>query len=95
MRCWLWRSREQGLGRSKGGFTSKIHAKVDALGNPLKIIITAGQRSDITQANALLEGVSNAYVIADKGYAFNKFAHKLSNKIASQLYLPESNAVNP
>ena len=25
----------EGLGRSKGGFTSKIHATVDALGNPL------------------------------------------------------------
>ncbi|ETO91393.1 MAG: hypothetical protein P857_308, partial [Candidatus Xenolissoclinum pacificiensis L6] len=27
---------EQGLGRSKGRFTSKIHALVDTLGNPLK-----------------------------------------------------------
>ena len=36
-------TREEGLGRSKGGFTSKIHAKVDALGNPLKIIITPGK----------------------------------------------------
>ena len=60
---------EQGLGRSKGGFTSKIHAKVDALGNPLKFIITPGQRNDVTQAKALIEGVSNAHVIADKGYA--------------------------
>ena len=45
---------DQGLGRSKGGFTSKIHASVDALGNPLRFIVTAGQRNDITQANALL-----------------------------------------
>ena len=58
----------EGLGRSKGGFTSKIHALVDALGNPLRFIVTAGQRSDITQANMLLEGIANAYVIADKGY---------------------------
>jgi transposase len=34
----------EGLGRSKGGFTTKIHAKVDALGNVLKIIITPGNR---------------------------------------------------
>lgn len=59
---------QEGLGRSKGGFTSKIHAKVDALGNPLKIIITSGQRHDITQAKALLKDVTNAYVIADRGY---------------------------
>jgi transposase len=61
----------QGLGRSKGGFTSKIHASVDALGNPLKFIVTAGQRNDITQANALLDGVVDAYIIADKGYDSN------------------------
>lgn len=58
----------EGLRRSKGGFTCKIHAKVDALGNPLKFIITPGQISDITQAEALLEDVADAYVIGDKGY---------------------------
>ena len=58
----------QGLGRSKGGFSSKIHAKVDALGNPLQIIITSGQRNDITQAELLLKNVTDSHVLADKGY---------------------------
>ena len=39
---------KQALGRSAGGFTTKIHALVDALGNPLKFILTPGQRSDHT-----------------------------------------------
>ena len=43
-----------GLGRSMGGFTSKIHAKVDALGNLLKGIVTPGQRNELTQADTLL-----------------------------------------
>ena len=43
----------QALGRSKGGFTTKIHALVDALGNPLKFILTPGQRHEITQASTL------------------------------------------
>ena len=30
------------LGRSCGGFSSKIHAVSDALGNPLHFIVTAG-----------------------------------------------------
>ncbi len=59
---------EEVLGRSKGGFTSKIHAKVDALGNPLKFIITPGQRGDITQASALVSDTYNAHVLGDKGY---------------------------
>ncbi len=30
---------QQGLGRSKGGFTSKIHLKVDSLGNLSKLLL--------------------------------------------------------
>lgn len=41
------------LGRSKGRFTTKIHSMADALGNPLKFILTAGQRNDITQGEDL------------------------------------------
>src|SRR5690606_34703410 len=48
---------DQGLGRSKGGFTSKIHAKNDALGNVIKFIITPGQKNDSTQAHSLLHNV--------------------------------------
>ena len=32
---------QESLGRSKGGFTTKIHALVDALGNTLKFSLTA------------------------------------------------------
>src|ERR1700679_1803035 len=56
---------EEGFGRSAGGFTSKIHVLVDALGNPLKVVVTPGQCSDITQADDLLEDISGAYVLAD------------------------------
>ena len=45
---------EQGLGRSRGGFSSKIHLLVDALGFPLRFILTGGERHDITQAESLL-----------------------------------------
>jgi transposase len=38
--------------------TTKIHAIVDALGNPLAIRLTGGQAHDITQAEALLAEVS-------------------------------------
>ncbi len=58
---------EQVLGRSAGGFTSKIHAKVNALGNLLKFVITAGQVSNITQASNLPADLQNAHVLGDKG----------------------------
>lgn len=43
----------------------------DALGRPLKLIITAGQVGDITQAPALLEGQAGDAVLADKAYDSN------------------------
>ena len=60
---------DQALGRSRGGFSTKIHVTVDGLGNPLRVRLTAGQRHDSTQAQALLDGLECRYVIADRGYA--------------------------
>ena len=48
------------LGQSVGGWSTKIHAAVDALGKPLRIILTVGQRVDITQAESLLTGYDRA-----------------------------------
>ena len=69
MRCRRKRGQKnQALGRSRGGFTTKIHALCDALGNPIRFILTGGERNDCTQALDLLEGVSGQAVLADKGY---------------------------
>jgi transposase len=59
---------EQGLGRSKGGFSSKLHAACDALGNPVRFFVTAGQRSDYIKALDLIHGQKMNALIADKGY---------------------------
>jgi len=85
----------QGLGRSKGGFTSKIHAKVDALGNLLRIVITPGQRNDITQADVLLCDVFNAHVIADKGYSSKELRSQIISQDCEPVIPPKSNAIDP
>jgi hypothetical protein len=41
---------DQVIWRSRGGLTTKIHAVVDALGNPVALTLTAGQVADIKQA---------------------------------------------
>jgi len=51
--------------------TTKIHMLADALGRPLRLIVTAGQVGDITQAPALLDGQSANAVLADKAYDSN------------------------
>jgi transposase len=83
---------EQALGRSRGGFSCKIHVTVDALGNPVRICLTAGQRHDSTQARALLEGLGFAQVIADRGYAAADFLAYLEARGITAVIPPHQRA---
>jgi hypothetical protein len=59
----------QALGRVRGGFGTKIHGIVDALGNPIGFTLIGAEQADITQARALLDKAAQAdAVIADKGH---------------------------
>jgi transposase len=58
----------QAIGRSRGGLTTKIHALVDALGNPANLILTAGQTHDLACAEELIANVDPGAVLADKAY---------------------------
>jgi transposase len=69
----LKKNGEQALGRSRGGFSCKIHITVDGLGNPLRFVLTGGHRHDITQAYALLDGFAFDHLLADRGYAAEHF----------------------
>jgi len=48
--------------------STKVHAAIDALGNPIRFILTDGERNDITQIELLLDGLKAGHVLADKGY---------------------------
>lgn len=85
----------EALGRSKGGFTTKIHALVDALGNPLRFLLTPGQRNDITQAENLTQGIMDTMVIADKGYDSNAFIEILEDRRCNSTIPPRSNRKKP
>jgi transposase len=86
---------EQALGRSRGGFSTKIHIGVDALGNPLRFILTAGQRHDITQAEALLADDQVDYVIGDKSYDDNDFIRLIEARGAVPVIPPRANRKEP
>jgi transposase len=58
----------QAIGRSKGGLSTKIHALVDALGNPLDFILTPGQAHDLEGADALLPDMAADTLLADKAF---------------------------
>ena len=81
----------EAVGKSKGGQSTKIHAACDALGNPVRFILTAGQESEFGQANALIEGFSADYVLADKGYDSNDFIAEIEESGATSVIPPRKN----
>ena len=48
---------DHGLGRSRGGWTTKLHLGCEQGQKPLSIVITAGQRGDSPQFTAVLHGI--------------------------------------
>jgi transposase len=49
---------DHALGRSRGGLTTKVHLACEQQQKPLAIIITAGQRGDSPQFQAVLEAIT-------------------------------------
>ena len=71
--------------------TTKIHAVVDALGNPLALSLTGGQAHDITQAEALIAKVEPDAVLADKGYDSDSFIASLERREIEAVIPPKAN----
>ena len=68
---------------------------MDALGNPLRIILSAGQITDIEQATALIKDQSVEFVVADKGYDSDAFVTAITNQGSQAAIPPRSNRLNP
>lgn len=83
----------EALGRSKGGFSCKVHALCDALGLPVKFILTGGQEAECKQAIPLLENVKTLAVLADKGYDTNELRAWLKEHGIKAVIPPKSNRI--
>ena len=76
-----WRKRGakvQGIGRSRGGPTTKIHALTDGCGRAVALLLTPGNCADISAAPSLLAARSAPKrLIADRGYDANSLRNSL------------------
>lgn len=77
----------QGLGRSRGGLSTKIHAAADPLGLPVRLLATQGQRHDIAFAHGLVENIDADALLADKGYDANLLVEKMEKR-GTQVVIP-------
>ena len=81
----------QALGKSVGGFIDKANICVDALGNPLRFILTGGEKPDITQAAELIDGLESQYAIVDRGYDAYAFRWRVIERGAMPAIPPRRN----
>src|SRR5260370_6141529 len=80
----------QAIGRSRGGLTTKIHALVDALGNPANLMLTAGQIHDLAFAQGLIENADPEALIPGKAYDADPFLDSLAERGITPVIPPQS-----
>jgi transposase len=71
--------------------TTKIHALVDALGNPCNLMLTPGQDHDLTCAQPLLENADPRALIGDKAYDAGSLINALDRRVITAVIPPKAN----
>jgi transposase len=83
------------MGRSRGGLTTKIHALVDANGNPIALKLTEGQAHDGRSASDMLETIGEGQILlADRAYDSDGLRRTLAERGAWANIKPMPNRVN-
>jgi transposase len=87
----------EALGRSRGGFTSKLHARCDGRGRPLGFVLTAGQAHDIQGFGPLFRMIVDRIeaLLADKGYDADAIREELACAQIEAVIPAKSNRRNP
>ena len=75
--------------------TTKIYALVDALGNPVEVMLSPGQDHDLTCAGPLIEAVDPGALIADKAFDADAFIDALNARAITPVIPSKSNRKTP
>ena len=89
-------ARTECLGRSRGGFGTKVHAVVDALGNCLHLALTPAERADSPQLPHLLAALAQppGAVVCDKAYDTNNVLTAIAEQCAVAVIPPKTNRLD-
>lgn len=78
----------QSLGRSRGGITTKLHLAICGISSSiLRIIMTAGHRSDCPYGPPLVDGFRPRAILADRAYDTNTMIAKAA-ALKAELVVP-------
>jgi len=85
--------KNQAIGKSKGGNTTKIHMAVDGFGLPIEFELTGGEVHDCKVAPELIEKLPvSDYLIADKGYDSEEIRELIRKKSSIPMIPRKSNS---
>jgi transposase len=83
------------MGRSRGGLTTKIHAVVDANGNPVTLKLSEGQAHDGRSAADMLDSLGRGQILlADRAYDSDALRAAMADRGAWANIKPMRNRVN-
>jgi transposase len=95
------RPEERGLGKTKGGRNSKVHACVNGKGKAVKLMLLPGNEHEVKTAHAIVGNMKNKIILADRGYDSDEFRQFVSanggvalvpgksNRRGTVFYIPE------
>lgn len=89
--------KNQALGRSRGGFSTKIHIKTDLNGHPIAFDLTGGEKADAPHLPILLglgPDIEPRAVVGDKGYASKANRQAARNRGAIAVIPHKANETN-
>jgi transposase len=87
---------QRALGRSRGGFTSKVHCLGDARGRPIAFHLTPGEAADCKSYDTLIDLPERkpAALLADKAYDTDAIRADLKQRGIKPVIPPKSNRTN-
>ena len=74
-----------------GGLNTKIHAVCDALGNPLRFKLTAGNKADTPELIGLIQDLPGQELLADKAYDSDAIVEEAMGKGMEVVIPPKAN----
>lgn len=83
------------MGRSRGGFGSKIHGVLNPLGQPVMLKLTGAEAADSPHLPDLIVGLETDTVIADKGYDSDANREAIRDQGAEPCIPPRKNRKEP
>jgi transposase len=87
----------EALGRSRGGFSTKIHLRTNAKGDPLTFDVTGGEAHEVKGYEALmrLHEANPSKLLGDKGYDSDDIRRDLIDRGIEPVIPPRSNRKTP